>query len=49
MEQIARRLSDDEEIPEAWFDDDSSPAHAARRALESIGTPAALLALSLSE
>jgi HEAT repeat protein len=44
--QIARHLTDDEEIPEAWFDDESSPAEAARRALASIGTPAALSAIS---
>jgi HEAT repeat protein len=42
---IAHHLTDEQLIPEAWFDDTSSPAQAARRALRSIGTPAALQAL----
>lgn len=43
--QITRHLSDEAAIPEAWFDDTSTPARAGRRALEAIGTPAALEAL----
>ncbi len=44
--RIADHLNDDAEVAEAWFDDDSTPAHAARRALESIGTPDALALLA---
>jgi len=43
--RIAHHLTDEATIPEAWFDDTSTPAQAARRALESIGTPPALEAL----
>jgi HEAT repeat protein len=45
VQQIAPHLCDDAAIPEAWFNDNSTPAQAAHRALESIGTPAALEAL----
>jgi hypothetical protein len=43
--EIASHLSDDQPIPEAWFNDTSTPAQAARRALQAIGTSAALEAL----
>jgi uncharacterized protein DUF6869/uncharacterized protein DUF4339 len=43
---IAEHLTDHETIDGGWFDDDSTPAEAARRALESIGTPDALRALA---
>jgi len=40
--RIADHLNDNEPIPEAWFDDSATPSQAARRALETIGTPEAL-------
>ena len=45
---IADHLTDHEAIPEAWFDDDATPAQAARRALASIGTPEAMRVLASS-
>jgi hypothetical protein len=45
--QIADHLTDHETIDGAWFEDDSTPSEAARRALESIGTPEALRVLAL--
>jgi hypothetical protein len=44
--QIGEHLTDNETIDRAWFDDDSTPAEAARCALESIGTPEAVRLLS---
>jgi HEAT repeat protein len=40
--EIAAHLSDHAVIPEAWFDDQSTPSQAAKRALESIGSAEAL-------
>ncbi|HEY3498218.1 MAG TPA: hypothetical protein VGK73_26150 [Polyangiaceae bacterium] len=39
--QIAKCLMDHAPIPEAWFDDDATPAQAARRALALIASPEA--------
>jgi HEAT repeat protein len=48
--QIAEHLTDHELIDKGWFDDDSTPSQAARRALESMGTPeAASLLASYAE
>jgi HEAT repeat protein len=44
--KIAEHLTDDEAIPEAWFEDTLTPAQAARQALKTIGTPAAIAALN---
>jgi len=43
--RIAEHLTD-HEVVEPWFDDDSTPSQAARRALESIGTSEAMRLLA---
>ena len=45
IDLIAGHLTDHVAIPEAWFDDTSTPAEAAKRALEAIGTQGAIEAL----
>ena len=44
--EIAAHLSDHAPIPDAWFDDQSTPSQAAKRALESIGSAEALRLLT---
>jgi HEAT repeat protein len=43
---LAACLADHTPIPEAWFDDTATPAQAAKRALEAIGSPEAFAALA---
>lgn len=45
---IAAKLVDHASVPDAWFDDNSSPSQAAQRVLQSFGSPEALAALALA-
>jgi HEAT repeat protein len=43
---IAAHLDDHDHVEEAWFEDDSTPSQAAKRALRTIGSPEALALLT---
>jgi hypothetical protein len=45
---VPAHLDNNEDIVWAWFDDESAPAQAAKRALEAIGTPDALAIVASS-
>jgi HEAT repeat protein len=47
--KVADHLSDHDPIESAWFDDDSTPAQAARRSLLAIGSPEAIALLADTE
>jgi HEAT repeat protein len=49
VEKVADHLSDHAPIESAWFDDESTPAQAARRSLLAIGSPDAISLLAGAE